>query len=605
MSLRAALDALQRGDASSASRLLRHRLVEAPADADAWITLAAPLVAAGLPRAALGLAERALAIDPASTLLRNNAMALADAAGDKQRLLHHLGCALKRSDDDNLRLVQAATAVAVGRLDIAGTSYRRSLARMAGDGAVLGNLGAVLLGQGKPREAERWLTRAARLRRDDPVLQVSLVKAAHASSHPIAARRHARSAMALAPGDLATLLPFAALADAIGNSAAAATGYTRALAVDPDCLPARRGRAKAFADTCRFAPADRDLRAATALTPADGEVLSDHATASFGLGRRDRTIRIARRRLAIGADPAAAWELGQALAAQGDYAAGLPLMESRWQLPDFVAANGRDLPWPRWNGRTEAGLRLLLWSEQGFGDALNFVRYAPLLAARSLRVTVEAPAPLADLFMSLGVAIVRRCERLPDVDVQAPVMSLPHLCGTRVETIPAEIPYLAAPATRRTRWADRIAALPAPRIGLCWQGNPTFRRDLERSPGFDGVRPLLDRRPFVGLVRDAAPAHRHPNLANLGPDFADFADTAACLEGLDLVVTSDTALAHLAGALGRPTFLLLHHAPDWRWHEQGAASPWYPTMRLFRQPVAGDWASVVAEVQVALDRFCG
>ncbi len=605
MSLAVVLDALRRGDATAATRLIRHQLAEAPADAEAWITLAAPLVAAGRPGPALGLAERALALDPASTLLRNNAMALAEAAGETRRLLGHLGRALERSDDDNLRLLQAATAVAVGRLDIAGASYRRSLSRVPGDATVLGNLGAVLLAQAKPFEAESWLKRAVPLRNDDPVLQLSLVKAAHALSRPIAARRHARSAVALLPGDLAALLAFAALADTIGNSKSAETWYTRALGVDRDCLPARRGRAKAFADACRFAPADRDLRAATALTPADGEILSDHATASFGLGRRDRTIRIARRRLAIGADPAAAWELGQALAAQGNYEAGLPLMESRWQLPDFVAANGRDLPWRRWNGRLEAGLRLLLWTEQGYGDALNFIRYAPILAARGLHVTVEAPAPLAALFASLGAAVVRRGERLPEVDAHAPVMSLPHLCDTRVGTIPAEVPYLAAPVERRAQWARRIAALPAPRIGLCWQGNPTFRRDLERSPGFEAMRPLLDRRPFIGLVRDAAPAHRHPDLLNLGPEFADFADTAACLESLDLVVTSDTALAHLAGALGRPTFLLLHHAPDWRWHEAGSASPWYPTMRLFRQHRARDWAGVVAEVQAAVEKFAG
>ncbi len=604
MSLHPALDALQRGDAAAATRLLRHHLAQVPGDAEAWITLAAPLVAAGRAGPALGLAERALAVDPASDLLRNNAIALADAAGEKRRLLIHLGRALERNDDDNLRLLHAATAVTLGELGIAAAGYRRALGRMPGEGAPLGNLGAVLLARGKPLEAEPWLKRAAQLRRDDPILQVTLAKAAHAVSHPIAARRHARSATALVPSDLAALLPFAALADTAGNGDAAAAWYTRALAVDRDCLPARRGRAKAFADACRFALAERDLRAATALTPADGEVLSDHATVDFGLGRRDRTIRIARRRLAIGANPAAAWELGQALAAQGDYESGLPLMESRWQLAEFVATSGRDFPWPRWSGKIEPGLRLLLWSEQGYGDALNFVRYAPILAAQGLRVTVETLAPLADLFASLGVAVIRRGERLPEVDRQAPVMSLPHLCGTRLGTIPAEVPYLTAPAERRARWTERIAALPTPRIGLCWQGNPTFRRDLERSPGFEAIRPLLDRRPFAGLVRDAAREHRHPNLFNLGPDFADFADTAACLEMLDLVVTSDTALAHLAGALGRPTFLLLHHAPDWRWHEHGNASPWYPTMRLFRQPAPGDWVSVVAEIQTALDDFC-
>jgi len=241
-------------------------------------------------------------------------------------------------------------------------------------------------------------------------------------------------------------------------------------------------------------------------------------------------------------------------------------------------------------------------AEQGYGDMLQFVRYLPLLKERGVAATLECHAPLAPLLAPVPGAMrtVPIGGPFPDGAVQIALMSLPHLMGTRLETIPAEVPYLAAPPDRRARWRERLAAFPRPRIGLNWQGNPAFRRDRERSPGFEPIRPLLDAGRFLGLVRDRAPDASHPNLTHLGPDFADFADTAACLEQLDLVVTSDTAIAHLAGALARPTWLLLHHAPDWRWLEHRTDSPWYPTLRLFRQSTPGDWTSVVTQVADAL-----
>jgi tetratricopeptide (TPR) repeat protein len=435
---------------------------------------------------------------------------------------------------------------------------------------------------------------------EDVELRLLKARTLHALGRPKDAMRDARISITHAPAELSTLVVAGALADVLDDGTTALRSYGRALSVDRRCIPALAGRAKALSDSCRFAEAARDLRKAAALSPESGPLLSDLATVSFGLGDRHSTVRSARHALAIDDHPAATWELGQALGALEDYAAGLPLMEQRWQLVEFCEVNGRDFPWPRWDGAIRPGLRLLLWVEQGFGDALNFVRYAPLLAAQGMHVTVEAPASLEDLFRSLGVEVVRRGAALPGFDVQAPVMSLPALCHTRIETIPAAVPYLFAPSDRRARWRERLASFARPRIGLCWQGNPAFRRDLERSPGFDAVRPLLERRPMIGLVRDLRPGHQHPNLTNLGPDFADFADTAACLEELDLVVTSDTALAHLAGALARPTFLLLHHAPDWRWHEDRNDSPWYPTMRLFRQTSPGDWKTVIDNVSAAL-----
>ena len=303
------------------------------------------------------------------------------------------------------------------------------------------------------------------------------------------------------------------------------------------------------------------------------------------------------------------WDRALALLLQGDLARGFTQYEWRWQIPD---AKPRGIATPVWNGEDLTGKTLLVHAEQGFGDTIQFARYLPMIAPRAARVVFECQAPLLRLFQSsaLGdtVRVVARDDNgsVPDHDVQSALLSLPRLAGTDADTVPATTPYLSPPDD---------AGFPALResgvhVGIAWAGKPTHRNDRNRSmpltnlaplfdvPGatfhslqFDGPAQAIQVQGFTALVRD----HR----GSIG----DFADSAALVAGLDLVIGVDTALVHLAGALGRPVWTLLPLVPDWRWQTGRKDSPWYPSMRLFRQTGPGRWKDVIERVRSALEKF--
>jgi len=282
---------------------------------------------------------------------------------------------------------------------------------------------------------------------------------------------------------------------------------------------------------------------------------------------------------------------------KGDLAAAWPDYESRFAMQG--AAAPRHTVRPRWTGDDPAGRTLLLHAEQGFGDTLFCARYAPLLAARGARVLLEVPASLVRLLTPLpGVAGVFPLDTpdLPPFDAQIPMMSLPGAFATTLETIPAGIPYLRAPA--------RPAPLPPGRnIGLAWTGNPDNPRHAARTPPPEALVPLLDVPGcrFWSVLPEPIPAALQPHLHGPPTPLTDFTDTAALLAELDLVIAVDTATAHLAGAMGVPVWLLLPFAPDFRWMLDRNDTPWYPGMRLFRQPASGDWDSLITAVVAALN----
>jgi hypothetical protein len=257
---------------------------------------------------------------------------------------------------------------------------------------------------------------------------------------------------------------------------------------------------------------------------------------------------------------------------------------------------------------------LLLHAEQGLGDTLQFCRYAPLAAARA-RVVLEVQAPLARLLSSLpGVSqVIARGEALPAFDAQAPLLSLPRAFGTTIETVPARVPYLAADPDQAAAWGRRLAALPGLKVGLCWAGEPRAgfpelaAIDARRSISLAALAPLAKVAgvSFVSLQKGAPAAQAAdppPPMAlfDYTAELADFADTAALVENLDLVISVDTSVAHLAGAMARPVWLLNRFDTCWRWLLDRQDSPWYPTLRLFRQTTPGDWTSVIADLRQAL-----
>jgi len=246
------------------------------------------------------------------------------------------------------------------------------------------------------------------------------------------------------------------------------------------------------------------------------------------------------------------------------------------------------------------------------GDAIHFCRYAPLVAARGARVILDVLWPQQELMRSLAGAtqVLARGEPLPDYDLQCTLLSLPLAFGTRLETIPAQTPYLHAAASGADSWNARLGPRKRPRIGIAWSGNPIHHNDRNRSIALRTFLPLLAGldATFVSLHRDVRPLdaevlQERSDIVHFGRELKDYADTAALISNLDLVVTVDTSVAHLAGALAKPVWILLPFIPDWRWLLDREDSPWYPTARLFRQDGTRTWDGVIPRVQAALQDY--
>lgn len=397
-----------------------------------------------------------------------------------------------------------------------------------------------------------------------------------------------------------------------GRAAEALPHFRAVLARSPHRWDAWADYGNALADLDRYADALVAFGKALARRPGEPQVLQNRGIAC--LETNDPAAAIADFRQALaGGGPAASLRFDLALAhlVAGELAAGFALYEARFEDPR-LRTPARSLPCPRWTGTEPvAGQRVLLHAEQGHGDTVQFARYAPLVAARGASVVLEAPPPLVRLLRQLPgpVTVIARGDPLPDADWHCPLGSLPLAFGTTLATIPAAGPYLRADPVEVSGW-QAVPGDRRPRVGLVWAGNPRHRNDRRRSLPLAALAPLA-RGPWqlVSLQKDVALDDARQLAAwqaiDAGPRLRDFAATAAALMALDLVVTVDTAVAHLAGALGRPAWVLLPHAPDWRWLLGRADSPWYPTLRLFRQPRPGDWASVVRQVAGALAELAG
>jgi hypothetical protein len=294
----------------------------------------------------------------------------------------------------------------------------------------------------------------------------------------------------------------------------------------------------------------------------------------------------------------------------GDFEHGWIEYEWRRKAP-AARITRRDFPQPLWLGEDGiAGKTILLHSEQGFGDTIQFCRYVPHVAARDARVVLEVEEPLCELMTDLaGVTqVVAKGGPLPEFDFQCPLASLPLAFRTRLETIPSGAPYLRVPRQAQEYWGALLGAKLVPRIGLAWAGNAKHVRDRERSMRLHDLLPLLDiDATFVSLQKEVragdAETLGNCNMFHLRQEFGNFSDTAALISQLDLVISVDTSVAHLAGALGKPVWILLTHAPDWRWLLDRDDSPWYPSARLFRQRESREWGSVTMQVREALLEF--
>jgi len=403
-----------------------------------------------------------------------------------------------------------------------------------------------------------------------------------------------------------------ALRDA-GRLAEAEAEYRRAAALDPRLPEARYNLGVLLAKRGDLAGAEAEFREAAALRPG-------FALAQLNLGftleeRGEHRAAMQAYAAAVAADGGlveAHVNFGMQLLLAGRYAEGWEEYEWRLRYPEYSGADAAARA-PRWDGNALHGRTILLDAEQGFGDAIQFLRYAPLVAARGGRVIVRCAPELASLIApAAGIAsVVRRGEALPAIDAWCPLPSLPRAFGTTLSNVPADVPYVRADPEKAARWRARIAAAQGDCcVGLVWASQSGHRTASAKSVALPALAPLglvpgvrLYGLQLGAAARDLQSAPAGMRLVDLSGELSDFAETAAAIQNLDLVISVDTAVAHLAGAMGRPVWTLLKLAPDWRWLLGREDSPWYPTMRLFRQERPGDWRAPVARLGEALRGF--
>jgi tetratricopeptide (TPR) repeat protein len=420
-------------------------------------------------------------------------------------------------------------------------------------------------------------------------------------------------ALTIRPNDVDALYNRGLTLQALKRLDEALASYDEALALKPDHAEVFNNRGNALQQSNRFEQALASYDKALALKPGYAEVFNNRGVALQELKRLDDALVSYGQALALDSNYAEAhWNRSLLRLLAGDFEHGWAETEWRWKNAS-LGLKERNFARPLWLGAEKIdGRTILLHHEQGFGDAIQFCRYAPMIAARGARVILEVEPPLRSLMADLaGVShCVSKGDALPDFDLHCPLLSLPLRFGTRIETIPSTTPYLRAPVDGQD-WNARLGRKDRPRIGLVWAGNPKHRDDRKRSIDLDVLLPLFDvAATFVSLQKDSRAADeavlaKRSDIIDVGPSLNSFADTAALISHLDLVISVDTSVAHLAGALGRPVWVLLPFVPDWRWLLDRDDSPWYPTARLFRQTDTGDWRGVVGRVCTALHDLVG
>jgi tetratricopeptide (TPR) repeat protein len=528
-----------------------------------------------------------------------------------------------------------------GQLREAERIYTRVLKAAPDHFDALNLLGGIKIQQRQFGEAQRLFSAAIRANPRIAAAWCNLGQAQFALRRPADALQSFDKARALAPQDVDILYQHANALISLNRHREALAELQTVLASKPQHFEARlnSGLAQAALDFREAALADFD--AALALSPQHPVAHFNRGVVLIKLGRYAEAVAANERAIAAATDYGAAWlnrgmalaqlrrfdeaiaSYGEVLARRkdnadahfnralarltiGDYRAGFEDYEWRWRRTGMPAQKnrGRRL----WLGDTPlSGKTILLHAEQGFGDTIQFARYAPLVATQGAKVVLEVQPELKSLLSRLdGVtAVVARGEAPPPFDLHCPLGSLPLARKTELPTVPTAIPYLSAEEAHLQKWSARIGALPRPRIAVAWAGNPAHDNDRNRSMALSTLAPLLAMpASFISIQRElrgdeAAQLAAQPSLTHSGGELSSFDDTAAVLALCDLLITVDTAPAHLAGAMGRPVWVLVPFAPDWRWTLDGETTPWYPSARLFRQSSLGDWRAVIARIAAA------
>jgi tetratricopeptide (TPR) repeat protein len=396
-----------------------------------------------------------------------------------------------------------------------------------------------------------------------------------------------------------------------GRLTEAADLLSRALQINPESVHALTNYGAVLYLMARFEEAVASYDKALAIDPQNAEALNNRGNALRELERDEEAIASFERAVAVKPDYAKAhYNESLVLLRRGDYRRGWDKFEWRWKIREFASLR-RDFKEPLWLGHHLLnGKTLLLYAEQNLGDTIQFLRYIRLLARRGATLILEVQAPLKPLLTGLPevATVLARGEPLPAFDFQCPLLSLPLAFNTRINSIPGGAPYFRLPYDRIAHWRSRIPSAKSLTVGIAWSNEGGG----ERAVTLGTLAPLLavPNIRFISLVQqrelrpdEAATLRSNSQFIDLGEEERNSVDVAAMISCVDLVVTPDTWIAHLAGALGRPVWILLPFSPEWRWLLGRDDSVWYPTARLYRQPKLGDWSSAVARVRERLTQF--
>ena len=638
------LVALASGQSKAAVKMAEAAVTAAPEMVTAWVALGQALKAAGWSEdaehvyrhairlngrnslARMGLGELLLAARRPDEAMMEFELALCRQAalvpaqmgiGHALAMLGRNQEALERYDrtlalDSKLPEAEFASGFVLarmGRPKEAEKRYRRALVLRQDFAAAWVNLGCLLREQGREVYAEAALLRAVELRPDLISGWLNLAILERERGCTVEAEAHLRQAFSLNPEQVEMHVAWCQFRAAEGDMAGAWRWLDWALAREPENAESVNMRGILLHKETRFAEAVEVF--------AKAETLGSHAAASnrgnslLDMGRMDEALRAHEK--AVERDPThpgAQYNLALTRLRLGDWKRGWPGYEARWSFPE-VHRSPRVFSQPRWQGEALDGRRILLHAEQGLGDTIQFSRYATLVEARGGKVILQVQQPVVRLIASLpavraGLAETAVLgEKPPEFDLECPLLSLPAVFGTTVGTVPWPGAYLGADpelAFEKRQRTPHVRPTPAQplRVGLCWAGNPSYKADSRRSFELKILLPLLRLSGITWISLQKGPAAEQLE-AFPGDVFVwdgssqdkDLAETAALMATLDLVITSDTCTAHLAGAMGKPVWILLSHLADWRWMQKIETTPWYPTARLLRQHEPGNWAGVV------------
>jgi tetratricopeptide (TPR) repeat protein len=533
----------------------------------------------------------------------------------------------------------------VSSLDLAVEYIARAIKQNPNNPEYFSNLGSMLQRRGQFEEAIKSYNLALQLKPDFAAAWNNLGRALQMQGRSDEALLSYEQALKIEPQYLEAINNRAALLFELERYQEALAGFDRLDQMRPRQAKTHHMRGFCFQRMARFEEALSSYNQALAISPDDAGAHNNLGAVLQALGRNDEALLCFDRALKLrpnypealvnrgdalselrrfeeafsSFDQAAAINQGYPLARWnsallrlliGDFEAGWAGREWRWKCPELRLID-RQFSQPAWLGDSPiAGKTVLLYGDEGLGDAIHFARYAPMVVALGAKVILEVPDALQPLLSDLpGISrcLPKSGRELPPFDFHCPLSSLPLAFGTRLETIPAPASYLPAPPeARRQAWEDRLGRWDRPRVGLVWSGNPDHKNDRNRSIGLRALSPILDLdATFVSLQKDVRADDKstlleRSDIIDSTEHLIDFGETAALVSCLDLVISVDTSVAHLAGALGYPVWIMLPYTPDYRWLLDRDDSPWYPTLRLFRQTETREWPSVLDRVRAEL-----